>query len=221
MVTFACDVGSHCEAGQILHIQVEELAPPLPTDLMPTQAPIPTRAPTPPPGQILWEDALCFNSTIFILGDYNLPGGLFRFFSASETLTCLSGGNCNFAGSWYEQATQQNCDAVNGRVVISDLYVCRSDFGVSSGSESVRLANMPLCVATTCPPDVTYQRLLQTAFDLGLGQRGASLEGTFTGQCVPSETEPPAPRISMAPTPTPTVLSVDDFAAGVTNGECK
>lgn len=133
------------------------------------------------------EDAQCYNGTFFVL-DYNLPGGLVSAFSARETLYCFLTGECDFAGSEFEQAAADNCVDANGRLVTSDLYVCRTEFGAQGvgDNENIKLANIPLCVDPNCPADTTYQKILKTSYALGLGG-DASFEGTFTGRCAPTE----------------------------------
>mmetsp|Transcript_40314 Transcript_40314/g.97359 ORF Transcript_40314/g.97359 Transcript_40314/m.97359 type:complete len:652 (+) Transcript_40314:201-2156(+) len=136
-------------------------------------------------------DQKCYNGTFFVL-DYNLPGGLVSAFSARETLYCFLTGECDFAGSAFAQAAAENCAAANGLLVVSDLYVCRSEFGAQGvgANENIRLANLPLCVDPIhCPSEhgtTTFQKILKTAYALGLGG-DASFEGTFTGTCAPIE----------------------------------
>lgn len=135
------------------------------------------------------QDALCYNGTFWVL-DYNLPGGLVSPFSARETLFCFLTGECDFAGSDFEKAAQENCNAApNGRLVTSDLWVCRTEFGAEGvgANENIRLANMPLCVdSTLCSEDITFQKILKTSYALGLGGDD-KFEGTFTGKCAPME----------------------------------
>lgn len=136
------------------------------------------------------EDILCYNDTFFTFEDnFNTPGGLFGIFSTSATLyLCMFGGNCDFAGSPYMVNAQDNCNAANGRLVIGDVYVCASEFGVAATQENIRLTNFPVCVASSsCPSDITYQQLLKTTVDLGI--QLPRFIGTLNGRCAPSQIE--------------------------------